>query len=70
LGEPTHDEESLTGFFEQNPIDRDLDIIIEKGQGEVDKDRHLIEDSKKDREGSAKGKMDQGKDEDEVSGTG
>ncbi len=48
-------------MFQDDAIDWDLNIVISKGQGEVEEHRHLVEDGKKHGERSPQGKVDDGK---------
>ena len=57
-------------MLQDDTIDRNLDIVINQGQGEVEKDRHLVENSKEDREGSPQGKVDKSENENEFPMTG
>jgi hypothetical protein len=51
-------------MFQDDAIDRDLNIVISHGQGKVEEDWHLVEDGKKDRKGSPQGEVDDGKEGD------
>ncbi len=57
-------------MLQDHPVDRDLHIVKGKRQGEIQKNRHLVEDGKKHREGSPQCKMDQGEEENEISQAG
>lgn len=57
-------------MLQDHPIERDLYIVIGKCQGEIEKNRNLVEDGKKHGEGSPQCKMDQGEEENEVSQAG
>jgi hypothetical protein len=45
-------------MLQDHSIDRDLNIVISQGQRKVKNNRHLVENSKKDREGSPQRKVD------------
>lgn len=57
-------------MLQDHPENRDLYIVIGKCQGKIEKDGNLVEDGKKYREGSPQCKMDEGKEENEVSQVG
>lgn len=50
-------------MFQDDAIDRDLNIVISQGQGKVEEDRYLVEDGKKHRERSPQSEVDGGKKE-------
>ncbi len=50
-------------MFQNDAIDWDLNIVIGQGQGKVEGDWHLVEDSKKHRERSPQGEVNDGKEE-------
>ena len=52
-------------MLQDDSIDRNLDIVISQGQRKIEKDRHLVEDSKEDREGSPQRKVDKSENENE-----
>jgi len=52
-------------MFQNDAIDRDLNIVISQGQGKVEEDRHLVEDGKKHRERSPQREVDNRKEEDQ-----
>jgi len=53
-------------MFQDGPVNRNLDIIIRQSQGKVEKNRHLIEDGKKDRKGASEREMDDCKKENRI----
>lgn len=50
-------------MLQNHSVDRDLHIVIGECQGEIEKNRNLVEDSKEDGEGSAQCEMDEGEEE-------
>jgi hypothetical protein len=52
-------------MLQDHSIDRDLNIVINQGQRKVKNDRHLVENGKKDREGSPQRKVDKSENENE-----
>jgi hypothetical protein len=50
-------------MLQNHSIDRDLHIVIGERQGEIEKNRDLVEDSKENGEGSAQCEMDESEEE-------
>ena len=53
-------------MFKDRAIDRNLHIVIGKGQGKVKEDRHLVENGKEDRKGTTERDMNEGEKEDQI----
>ncbi len=70
MGEPSDNKKFLARLLQQYSIDWNLHIVISQSQREIDEDRHLVEDRKEHREGTAQGKMDDREEEDEISSAG
>jgi hypothetical protein len=50
-------------MLQNDPIDRDLNVVINQGRRKVEEDRHLVKDGKEHREGSPQSEVDEGKEE-------
>jgi hypothetical protein len=63
--QPSYEEETSARVLQDDPIDRNLNIVINQSQGKVEKNRQFLEDRKEDREGSPQRKVDKSENEDQ-----
>jgi len=50
-------------MLQNDPIDGDLNVVINQGCRKVEEDRYLVKDGKEHREGSPQSEVDEGKEE-------
>ncbi len=61
--QPSNGKETSARMLQNDPVDRDLNVVINQGRRKVEEDRHLVKDGKEHREGSPQSEVDEGKEE-------
>jgi hypothetical protein len=61
--QPSNGKETSARMLQNDPIDRDLNVVINQGRRKVEEDGKLVKNSKEHREGSPQSEVDEGKEE-------